>query len=125
MKWIDLVDHYAVNSVILPLAVFESIAFCHFYGVTRICENVKSMLGKEPSKLFQICWKFITPTLLVGILTGYIFFAQTDEIDKMYTPLQHFIGHTLRGLFIAPFPIYMLYKILNQQKEPCIEVKQF
>lgn len=122
MNWIDLVDHYAVNSVVLPLAVFESIAFCHLYGVKRICNDVTSMLGQAPSKFFQFCWKFITPTLLVGILLGYILFSNTDDLSH-YSNTQHIIGHVLRAAFLAPFPIYMLFKVFNQKKETFIEVK--
>lgn len=121
MKWIDLVDHYGVNSVIVTLAAFEIIAFCHMYGVDRICEDVKSMLGKPPSKYFQICWKYITPTLLIGIIIGFLMSPQDSSL-KSYTFTEHLIGRGITVLFISPFPIYMVYKIMTENADSIIEV---
>lgn len=121
MKWIGLVDHYGVNSVVLTLAAFEVIAFCHCYGVKRICGDVTFMLGQAPSKFYQICWKYITPTLLVGLIIGFL--VQDNDMSA-YTTAENAVGRSLTALFIAPFPLYMIYKIYTQKADTLVEVKK-
>lgn len=108
--------------MIVTLAAFEVIAFCHMYGVNRICDDVKNMLGQAPSKFYQICWKYITPTLLVGIIIGFLISPQ-DSGMKNYSFTEHLIGRGITALFISPFPIYMVYKIMTQKEDSIIEVK--
>lgn len=47
------------------LAFFEVIAISWFYGVRRLCNNVKEMTGRVPSSYFRFCWLIAAPFLIM------------------------------------------------------------
>lgn len=64
---LELVDHHGATFVVFFLAIIELIAFCWIYGVKRVCDDVYFMLGYRPNIIWQICWKFITPMVMIVI----------------------------------------------------------
>lgn len=61
----QLIDHYAASISIMFLAFFEVIAISWFYGVSRLCNNVKEMTGRKPSVYFRFCWLIASPLLIM------------------------------------------------------------
>ena len=64
----QLIDHYAASISIMFLAFFEVIAISWFYGVKRLCSNVKEMTGRVPSMYFRFCWLVAAPLLIMVII---------------------------------------------------------
>ncbi|XP_078278940.1 sodium- and chloride-dependent GABA transporter ine [Rhinoraja longicauda] len=63
----QLLDHYTAQVSIVFLALCELIAVCCFYGVSRLSQNVTEMLGKPPNIYLRVCWRVLSPVLLLTL----------------------------------------------------------
>ncbi|CAN9513221.1 unnamed protein product [Ophioblennius macclurei] len=68
----QLMDHYTAVVSLIFLAVFEVIAVCWIFGISRISIMVKRMLGKAPNIYFRACWLVLCPVLMLCILISSI-----------------------------------------------------
>ncbi|XP_061743031.1 sodium- and chloride-dependent glycine transporter 2 isoform X1 [Nerophis ophidion] len=69
MYMLQLVDTYAASYSLVIIAIFELVGISYLYGLQRFCEDIEMMIGFQPSRFWRICWAFVTPTILTGILT--------------------------------------------------------
>ncbi|XP_061585128.1 sodium- and chloride-dependent GABA transporter ine isoform X2 [Cololabis saira] len=67
-----LMDHYTAVVSLVFLALFEIVAVCWIFGVSRLSLMVKKMQGKVPSIYFRFCWLLACPLLMLCILTSSI-----------------------------------------------------
>ena len=51
---------------LLFLAWFEVVCIGWVYGADRLQDNVKAMIGKRPGIWWTICWKYISPVIILG-----------------------------------------------------------
>lgn len=75
--WIELLDEYSANWAILLIALIECISVGWVYGANFFQIDISTMIPKESifmHKLhgilfiwFKICWKFVTPVLLIAL----------------------------------------------------------
>ncbi|MCI4379019.1 hypothetical protein PGIGA_G00223020 [Pangasianodon gigas] len=62
----QLFDYYACNGAcIFFLSVFQSLAVGWAFGAERMCDAIEDMTGSYPNAIFRLCWKYITPFLLL------------------------------------------------------------
>lgn len=38
---------------------------CDFSGAERMCEVIEDMTGSYPNIIFKLCWKYITPFIML------------------------------------------------------------
>jgi solute carrier family 6 amino acid transporter-like protein 5/7/9/14 len=69
---LEFLDFYGASFVALFLAVFEIITFSWIYGVNRLCKDIEFMLGIKTGPYWRICWRFVTPTMLISIFIYHI-----------------------------------------------------
>uniref|UniRef100_A0A3B1IIJ0 Transporter n=1 Tax=Astyanax mexicanus TaxID=7994 RepID=A0A3B1IIJ0_ASTMX len=81
----QLMDHYTAVVSLMFLAFFEVFAVTVIFGVPRICVMVENMLGKRPNLYFRVCWKFLSPMLVLGILISSIIQYTPARYGKSYT----------------------------------------
>lgn len=62
LSWLDT---YSASVSLLFSALFETIGVVYCYGLDKFILNVESMLGKRPHIFYILCWKYISPLLLV------------------------------------------------------------
>ncbi|KAG5443873.1 Sodium-dependent dopamine transporter [Clonorchis sinensis] len=79
----NLMDRYVAGASLLIGSLFQVIAVSWFYGMDRLCQDIKEMTLPGPSLYWRLCWKFITPILLVVMVLSAI-------LDP--TPLQYNYG---------------------------------
>ncbi|CAH1268019.1 SLC6A5 [Branchiostoma lanceolatum] len=65
---LTMVDWYSAGVSLMIVAVTECLVLAWLYGCDRFYDNIKMMLGSYPSIWWKICWKVITPVVLLGIL---------------------------------------------------------
>jgi len=65
---LTMVDWYSAGVSLMIVAVTECLVLSWLYGCDRFYDNIKMMLGSYPSIWWKICWKVITPVVLLGIL---------------------------------------------------------
>lgn len=113
MDLIDLVDNYCATFVIINLAVFELITFCYIYGVERLCKDLKFMLNYNTGYYYRICWRFLTPGLMMLLVLFYyynLFFPKHTEGADQFPFWADFFGYALSLLSLCHLPIIMLYE---------------
>ncbi|XP_069367796.1 sodium- and chloride-dependent GABA transporter 2-like [Paralichthys olivaceus] len=109
----QLFDYYACTGIPLLLtAILETICIGWVYGADRYYNNIKDMIGYQPSLYMKYCWKFITPCLCAGVLLFSLI---------KFTPLSYNAYHypwwgNLLGLFLAfssvlMMPLWCLYSL--------------
>uniref|UniRef100_A0AAY4CJC5 Transporter n=2 Tax=Denticeps clupeoides TaxID=299321 RepID=A0AAY4CJC5_9TELE len=81
----QLMDHYTAVVSLMFLAFFEVLAVCWLFGVRRLSLMVKTMMGKVPNIYFRLCWQFMSPLLVLGILISSIFQYTPARYGKTYT----------------------------------------
>ncbi|CAB1339692.1 unnamed protein product, partial [Coregonus sp. 'balchen'] len=93
MYMLQLVDTYAASYSLVIIAICELIGISYFYGLQRFCEDIEMMIGFQPNRFWRICWAFVTPTILTGILglSLYQWKVMTYE-DYTYPPWSMVMG---------------------------------
>ncbi|XP_026820854.1 sodium-dependent noradrenaline transporter-like [Rhopalosiphum maidis] len=77
---LHLLDTYAAGISLLCSALFECIAVSWFYGLEKFCNDVESMIGHRPGLYWRLCWKFVSPMFIIGVVT----FALIDHKPLSY-----------------------------------------
>uniref|UniRef100_A0A8C9XRN0 Transporter n=1 Tax=Sander lucioperca TaxID=283035 RepID=A0A8C9XRN0_SANLU len=89
----QLMDHYTAIVSIMFLAVFEVIAICWCYGVTRLSDNLEEMTGKRANIFFRLCWLIVAPVLITVILIfSIIQFKPARYGDYVFPPWAQGVG---------------------------------
>lgn len=112
---INLLDFYGASFVALILAIVELTTVSWIYGVDRFCEDIEFMLGRKTGLYWRICWKFVTPAIMIGIL-GY-FIATWKPLtyqDKDYSTRMHAIGLGISLFGLLQLPIWAAYAVSKQ-----------
>lgn len=87
---INFLDFYGASFVALILAIVELITVSSIYGVDRLCIDIEFMLKRKTGLFFRICWKFITPTMMIGIFIYFIYtWKPVDYQGYQYHPNLH------------------------------------
>ncbi|XP_039651994.1 sodium- and chloride-dependent glycine transporter 2 isoform X1 [Perca fluviatilis] len=68
MFMLQLVDTFAASYSLVIIAICELVGISYLYGLQRFCEDIEMMVGFQPNRFWRICWAFVTPTILTGIL---------------------------------------------------------
>ncbi|TNN49146.1 Sodium- and chloride-dependent glycine transporter 2 [Liparis tanakae] len=68
MYMLQLVDTFAASYSLVIIAICELMGISYLYGLQRFCEDIEMMVGFQPNRFWRICWGFVTPTILTGIL---------------------------------------------------------
>ncbi|KAG7172289.1 Sodium-dependent neutral amino acid transporter B(0)AT3-like 2 [Homarus americanus] len=68
----QLFDSFAGNIPLLVIGLFECLGISFIYGIKRFASDVELMCGSRPSLYWLVCWKVLSPVLMVTILTASI-----------------------------------------------------
>ncbi|ESO11695.1 hypothetical protein HELRODRAFT_166710 [Helobdella robusta] len=86
---VTLWDVFATGPAILFGVLMEAVAVSWFYGLNNFCADIQYALGFYPSIYWRICWKYISPLLLlVMILSSIIWF---EPLRYMLNTKQHYV----------------------------------
>jgi hypothetical protein len=117
---LDLVDDYGVTFVIFNLSIFEIVTFCYIYGVSRVVNNIKFMLGFTPGIYLRICWKYLTPIFLVTLLLyGYV--NNISDNSSQFPFEARVFGFSLSVLALIHLPLIMIYECFESKGSNWIE----
>ncbi|XP_070498003.1 sodium-dependent nutrient amino acid transporter 1-like isoform X1 [Chironomus tepperi] len=119
---INLLDFYGASFVALILAIIELITVSWIYGVDRFCKDIEFMLKRRTGHYWRICWKFITPFIMISILLYFIatWKALTYQ-GQEYSTEMHIFGWCISLLGLLQLPIWMIYAIYKQTHETIIQ----
>lgn len=109
-----LFDTYSAGISLLCSALFEAIAVSWFYGLDKFTQDIKSMLGSKPGLYWRICWKFISPCFIVGVVTfGLIYHEPLKYIDYSYPNWAEWVGWSLALSSILMIPIVAIVQLVG------------
>ena len=113
---LNLVDFYGATFIAFVMATAELVAVCWIYGVDRLCNDTKFMLGIEPNRYWRVCWKYVTPIMMIVILIYSLASLQPLKYHGEYYPnAAYAIGWCISAIGIAQLPIWAIYTIINQK----------
>ncbi|ROT75145.1 hypothetical protein C7M84_006341 [Penaeus vannamei] len=66
----QLFDSFAGNIPLLVIGLFECLGISYIYGIKKFATDVELMCGSRPSLYWLVCWKVVSPLLMVTILAA-------------------------------------------------------
>jgi solute carrier family 6 (neurotransmitter transporter, glycine) member 5/9 len=114
---INLLDFYGASFVALVLAIIELVTVGWIYGTDRFCRDIEFMLGRKTGIYWRICWKFITPGIMIFIF-GYfvVTWKPLTYQDYEYSSWMHSLGWAISLLGLLQLPIWAVYAFIKQPK---------
>lgn len=112
----QLIDHYAASISIMFLAFFEVIAISWFYGVRRLCNNVKEMTGRLPSLYFRFCWLIAAPLLIMAVWVFSLIDYESPTYrngEYKYPLWAEAVGWGIASLSLICIPALAVYEFLR------------
>ncbi|CAH0597003.1 unnamed protein product [Chrysodeixis includens] len=109
-----LLDTYAAGISLLCSALFEAVAVSWFYGLKRFSDDVEEMLGFRPGLYWRICWKFVSPTFIIGVVVFGLLYQQPLQYQQYtYPPWAVVLGWGLACSSILMIPVVAIYKLVS------------
>lgn len=119
---LTLFDHYAASFSLLFTTIAECVAINWIYGSERFCNDVSSMLGKKPSFMWRIFWKFISPLVIVAIIIFSFINSEGAKYGEYTYPFWgDGIGWCITLSSILPIPIVAVIKLVNSPGKTLLE----
>ncbi|XP_058118802.1 sodium-dependent nutrient amino acid transporter 1-like [Anopheles ziemanni] len=107
-KMLDYFDYYGVQFVTLTSAIFELFAFCWLYGIRKLTRDIQFMLNRRTGFLWRLCWRFVTPILLIVVLViGLVKSQRPAGIDDVY----HVLGWCIYAGALVPIPLWAWFAV--------------
>ncbi|PAA64594.1 hypothetical protein BOX15_Mlig031699g3 [Macrostomum lignano] len=64
---LQIMDWYSSTFSLMIISFFECVVIGWIYGADRFYRDIELMLGRQPSAWWRICWRFITPAIILCI----------------------------------------------------------
>jgi solute carrier family 6 amino acid transporter-like protein 5/7/9/14 len=113
---LNLVDFFGASFIAFVLAIAELVAVCWIYGVDRLCKDAEFMLGFRPNLYWRLCWKYITPLLMILILIYTFCTLEPIKYHGEYYPdIAYAFGWCISALGLIQLPIFATYAIIKQK----------
>lgn len=114
MYVLNIFDTQAGGVSLLFIAATEVIAIGWFYGSQRLRVQVSQMIGYMPGIWWNICWRFITPAILVTIFVFHCYKWEGLSYEKKpYPTWAEFVGWgiSLSSILMIPgFAVFNFYR---------------
>ncbi|XP_066287471.1 sodium- and chloride-dependent glycine transporter 1-like isoform X1 [Branchiostoma lanceolatum] len=69
---VELMNDWSAGLSLMVIGLIEVIAIGWIYGTDNFFRDIEMMIGFKPNRWWWICWKFLTPAILVVILLFYL-----------------------------------------------------
>ena len=113
---LQILDWYCAVFSLMLLSLTECIVIGWIYGADRFLKDIEFMIGYMPSKWWKICWKFVTPFVIMFIwLFSVSQLKPVSYADYHYPEWAIIIGWLVGLASIVPLPLYMIYSIMQTQ----------
>ncbi|XP_037961169.1 sodium- and chloride-dependent glycine transporter 1 [Teleopsis dalmanni] len=115
---LQLFDWYAASISVIFICILEVAMVSWIYGVQNFIDDIYFMTGKKPGLIWYICWKYVTPIILIGIFFTTIVFNRDITYNGIVYPMWAItIGWLSCCTSIACIPIYILYRMCGNRKD--------
>ncbi|CAH1797534.1 unnamed protein product [Owenia fusiformis] len=112
MFMLQLMDNYSGTYSVLILGFTETVVLVYVYGYENFSHDIELMLSKPLHPLWKWMWKYITPPVLVGIMTfTWIDFKPSNYDDYKFPVWADILGWLMSLSTILPIPMFAIYKV--------------
>ncbi|MEE6478512.1 hypothetical protein FKM82_011865 [Ascaphus truei] len=116
MYWLVLLDDYSAGFGLLTIVITFCLVVSRVYGIKNFCRDIQMMLGFKPGLYFRVCWTFLTPVTLLGLLGYSILKYQPSKYGSYQFPLwSEALGILMGLLSCLMIPIGMLVAVLKEE----------
>nr|XP_018907731.1 PREDICTED: sodium- and chloride-dependent glycine transporter 1-like [Bemisia tabaci] len=113
---LTLMDVYGGGTAVLFIACFECIFLVWVYGLNRLCEDLKFMLGFRPVLYWRVTWSFFAPVILAAIFIYSLVALKPLKYENYdYPSWANSLGWCLAALSMLQIPIWAVVSIINQE----------
>jgi NSS family neurotransmitter:Na+ symporter len=98
LLWLDIVDHFAINYILVIGGIFECIALAYYFGGDKLIKDINTNAELQLGKLFKLCIYFLAP----GILTVIVIKSIIEEVQKPYE------GYPVSALLVIGLGSFLL-----------------
>uniref|UniRef100_A0A1I8GGY3 Transporter n=1 Tax=Macrostomum lignano TaxID=282301 RepID=A0A1I8GGY3_9PLAT len=112
----NMFDSYAASGPALLLLIgFECIAFAWFFGIFRLREKMKMVIGHAPPIIWQICVTVLCPLSCFGVLAFSVLefkpliYTRSTAPPYKYPDWAQALGAMLALSSVVAIPIYAIY----------------
>lgn len=119
---VELLQNYAAFYSIIIAVFFEAVAVSWIYGIKRISEDIKQMLGTKPGIFWIATWCVAAPVFLGGIiisglvqLTNPNYGKPTDPYFYQFPEWSHVVGWIFALSSIIFIPAVAIYQLLIEK----------
>ncbi|XP_062920513.1 sodium- and chloride-dependent glycine transporter 1 isoform X4 [Mobula hypostoma] len=112
--WLLLMDNYAASFSLVVISCIMCIAIMYIYGHHNYFKDVEMMLGFPPPKFFQICWRFVSPSIIFFILVFTVIqYKPITYNNYIYPTWAITLGFLMALSSVICIPIYAFWKICS------------
>lgn len=109
----NLFDSFSAGISLLFLVIFELIVVGWIYGAERFAQDVAFMTGIPVSWWWIICWKYISPTMVIGIfLFSLVRYKRITYEGIVYPPWCEAVGWLIALASMSLVPAVATYKVI-------------
>ncbi|KAK4879884.1 hypothetical protein RN001_008030 [Aquatica leii] len=120
--WLQLFDWYAASISVILICIVEVVIVGWTYGINNFIRDVEFMLQHKVNWWWPLCWKFITPIILIFIfITSIVFNTAITYYGFIYPDWSIVVGWGSCALSISCIPLYMGYRLLYLEKGDCVD----
>jgi len=115
----NLLEVYAAGVSLLTTVFFEAVAVSWVYGLHYFGNDIHAMLGHRPGVYWRVCWKFISPCLLLGIIVVHLVDIEPLSIELYdgrvyyYPAYAQWAGRFLATSTMSCIPLAAIYAIIK------------
>ncbi|KAG9509797.1 Sodium-dependent serotonin transporter, partial [Fragariocoptes setiger] len=111
---ISLLDAYGTSLSLLFIVFIETSTVCWVYGVERFSNNLEEMLHYRPGLYWRICWRYISPTILLFLFCAAIW-QEKEHFEVLildgyvYPPWSVALGGLMTLVSLICIPSYAIH----------------
>lgn len=111
----NLMDQNVGGVNLLMIGFLEMLIVIYFYGFNRFASDISLMLGSRPEIYWRICWQFLSPLTLFGILCFLFVQYQPPTLgDYQYPQWAVVLGWLMTISSVTAIPVVAVSTFLNR-----------
>uniref|UniRef100_A0AC35U4U0 Transporter n=1 Tax=Rhabditophanes sp. KR3021 TaxID=114890 RepID=A0AC35U4U0_9BILA len=117
--WLTLVDAYGASGIALLFVVFfEVVGLSWGFGADKIRKALNEMIGIRPSRIWNVMWKFCSPTvtMLLFIFCIIMYHPLKYPNGKDFPVWAEILGFMLSSCSMVVIPGYAIYYLFVKNR---------
>ncbi|XP_061183571.1 sodium- and chloride-dependent GABA transporter 1-like isoform X1 [Saccostrea echinata] len=117
---LQIMDWYCASFSLMLISLTECLAIAWIYGTERFYKDIELMLGYKPHAIWHIMWRYITPTIILGIwLFSVITLGPVTYDGRAYPEWAIVFGWCLGVASMLPIPIIAITSFICSEGTLC------